>query len=157
DGAAAPCGADGAAYSGLADGSMHVFTVRAADALGNTGAPAERRFTVDAVGPTTTISAPADGATVGPAGQLVFSAEGPATFECDLGPGFAPCGSPTAFQLEGGSYTFAVRATDSVGNVGPAAATAFTVDAQPPTATITAPANGALTAAAGELAFSVDE
>src|SRR5262249_43170518 len=88
DGADVPCAAAGTTFTGLTDRSAHDFAVRALDALGNRGPAATRHFTVDATGPTTTITAPANGATVRPAGNWAFSADDPAaTFDCDPGAG----------------------------------------------------------------------
>jgi hypothetical protein len=158
DGAFAACAAAGATYAGLVDGSAHVFAVRALDALGNAGATASRHFSVDARGPTVTISVPVEGSTVGPSGSVVFGAdEAGARFECDLGAGFADCSSPMPFQLAGGVHTARVRATDVLGNVGPTASTAFTVDDRAPVATIAAPAAGQVTAAASAASYTVDE
>jgi len=50
-----------------------------------------------------------------------FSANEPASFTCSLdGATYTPCGSPTSYSdLDSGWHTFAVRATDAVGNVDP--------------------------------------
>jgi len=133
----------------LLDGP-HTFEVRATDPAGNTDAtPASRSFTVDAVAPQTSI-------TSGPSGQFqpgpldlnrppgpltndstptftFTSSEAASTFECrvDAGP-FQACSSPlTTAHLADGQHTFAVRATDAVGNTDPTpASVSFTVAPQ---------------------------
>ena len=124
------CSLDGAAFvacsspftaSGLSDGS-HTLLVRAVDAVGNVDpTPVSRTWTVDATPPETSIdSGPADGSsTTATSATYSFTSEAGATFECSVdGGAFAACTSPKALTaLAAGSHTFAVRATDSLGNV----------------------------------------
>ena len=113
--------------SDLSDGE-HTISVRATDAVGNTGEPDSTTFVVDASPPDTTI-------TSGPSGTLyndpaVFhfeSSEPNSTFECRLDGGeWLPCESPKTYPAAGltqGGHTFAVRATDALGNTDPTPAT----------------------------------
>ena len=119
-------------YANLADGT-YTFEVRAKDGAGNTSPAQSRTFTVDTTGATTSIdSGPAAGSTITTdSATFGFSAnETGSTFECSLdGAAFAACTSPQAYGgLADGSHTFAVRATDSVGNTGPVTTRTFTVD-----------------------------
>lgn len=55
--------------------------------------------------------------------RFKFSADEPASFECALdGKGFKACSSPFTKKVSRRRHTFAVRATDSAGNVEPQAA-----------------------------------
>ncbi len=127
-------------YTGLADGD-HTFTVRATDTAGNTDpAPAERTWTVDTVPPETTIDVAPAAATSSTEATFEFSASKPSTFECSLdGGAFEACESPKTYTaLADGDHTFAVRATDTLGNTDPTpAAHTWTVDTAPPATTLT--------------------
>jgi hypothetical protein len=121
DGAAFAACSSGGALTGLATAS-HTFIVRAVDAVGNQDPTASSRtWTVDATPPETAIdSGPADGSsTTDTTATYGFSSEAGATFECSLdGGAFAACTSPKAIAgLALGAHTFAVRATDTFGNV----------------------------------------
>ena len=126
----------------LADGS-HTFSVRAADQAGNTDAtPDSRTFTVDTVRPLVTIDSGPTGLTNDPEPSFAFSSSKPgSSFECRVDSGsFASCSSPLQIgRLDDGSHTFAVRATDSTGNTGPAVSRRFKVDATAPTLKIKGP------------------
>lgn len=106
----------------LADGP-HTVQARATDLNDNTDpTPASRSFTVDTRAPETTIgSAPKAKLKTKKKRVKVkfkFGADEGASFECALdGADFAPCTSPLAAKVGKGKHTFAVRATDSVGNV----------------------------------------
>jgi len=133
--------------SGLSDGE-HRLTVRAVDAVGNADPTASTRtWSVDGTAPETTIdSGPADGATIDSGAVAYgFSATEAAAFECAIdGGGFEACDSPRALDLGAGTHTFAVRATDAVGNTdGSPASRSVTVrsagegeDTDPPETTI---------------------
>lgn len=126
----------GQSYSGLGDGP-HSFTVRATNADGN--ASDTRGWTVDTTGPSTSITSAPASLTNQTSATFGFSAAESATFACSLdGGGFAPCSSGVSYTgLGGGAHTFAVRATDGVGNTGPEAGHAWTIDTSAPTTTIT--------------------
>lgn len=110
-----PC-ASPARYGGLSDGD-HTFGVRATDAFGNTETtPITMRWTVDATPPVVEISSPINGSVYVHGGALT------AAYACsDAGTGLRSCAGDVA---NGGSidstalgrHTFAVVATDNVGN-----------------------------------------
>jgi len=129
------CRVDSASFSGcgspftserLADGE-HVFEVRAVDAAGNRdGTPATRSFSVDTTPPRTTIDSGPSGETFDRTPTFAFSAsEAGSRFACWVdNRESVPCSSPyTPGELAYGEHTFAVRATDSLGNVERPAAT----------------------------------
>jgi hypothetical protein len=160
----APCGeptADGKLrvdYAGLGDGS-HAFAARASNAAGNTGPQTLYTWTVDTAGPPTAITErPAD-PTNGRSATFAFASEAGVTFQCRLDEGpFASCASPHTYAGVGdGRHTFVVRAVDTLGNVGPEAVHAWTIETAAPAVAITAgpPALGNGTAVS--LSFSADE
>jgi hypothetical protein len=118
DGAAfAPCTSP-ASLTGLAQGS-HAFAVRATDAAGHTDpSPATVAWAVDTVAPDVAITAgPASAGTTGPRVTFAFTvSDGAVACSFDGAP-FAACASPVAVNLAAGSHAFAVRATDTAGNV----------------------------------------
>jgi hypothetical protein len=138
DGAAfASCPAGGKSYSGLAGGS-HTFEVRATDGAGNTDAsPASHSWTIDLDAPDTTIvTAPAVLTNDVDAAFSYTSSEGGSTFECklDLGSFGACAASGRSYSgLAEGAHSFAVRATDAVGNTDASPASYdWTIDLTPP-------------------------
>jgi hypothetical protein len=154
-------------YPGLADGS-YTFSVRATDASNNTDAsPDTKTFTVDNTAPNTTILT-GPGNTFGGTAAFTFSSnEAGSTFECKLdGPGattgtFTACTSPKSYPglVDGGSYTFSVRATDTAGNTDASPATqAFTVviDVTAPDTTIDS-GPGATNDGIADFTFSANE
>jgi hypothetical protein len=132
------------------DDGEHTFTVTATDAVGNDdGSAASRTFTVDTTAPQTTIdSGHLDGTTT-PFDTATFefsSGEAGSTYACsiDAGEPFA-CESPFETDaLADGEHTFAVSATDAVGNTdGSPASRTFTVDTTGPQTTfVGGPAEG---------------
>jgi hypothetical protein len=127
--------------SHLRDG-RHQFTVMAVD--GPDSQTASRSFTVDTVGPTTTISSgPADGSASSDRSQsFSFHAdEAGARFQCRLDShAFAACSSPHALgALADGKHHFRVRAIDSVGNKGAASSRSFRIDTKRPRLRIKGP------------------
>ena len=104
----------------LGDGS---HTVRAAstDTAGNTSVNSNTNtFTVDKTAPDTTIMiAPTDPTNSSSASFSFTGSDLSDTFECQLdGGGFSACTSPKTYSgFSDGSYTFEVRAIDTVGNV----------------------------------------
>jgi hypothetical protein len=107
----------------LADGA-HTFTVQAFDGATAVSEPVTRTFTVDTVEPTIQLTGPP------PLGRLdhvsfAFTASEDVTFACKLdGGAFAGCASPKEYlDLDDGSHTFTVHATDAAGNATDAAET----------------------------------
>ncbi|MFL6040046.1 MAG: beta strand repeat-containing protein [Gaiellales bacterium] len=130
-----------ATYNSLSSAG-HTFSVRATDAAGNTDAtPAGYAWTIDAIPPDTTITAGASGTTSATQATFNFTAsKTPATFQCRLdGGSWSACAGPISYSgLADGSHTFAVAATDAVGNTDPTPATrTWTVDTAAPDTAIT--------------------
>ncbi len=135
------------------DGAYH-FAVRAVDAAGNVGGAVDSVYTLDRTAPAAPVltgAPPPAGANRSPAWS--FSAAGDRT-ECRLKraavviAAWTGCEGSVTYHLGSevdGSYTFAVRAIDAVGNVGPAASGTYRFDRTapaPPTLTSTPPAAG---------------
>ncbi len=138
NGTAAACNNGAMSYSDVADGP-HTFSVLATDAAGNADAsPATDTWTIDTIGPDTTINSGPEGVTSDNTPAFTFSSEPDATFACKLDGGdWAACASPQEYGVQpDGDHTFRVRATDATGNPGPAAERAFTVDSAAPSVTI---------------------
>lgn len=138
-------GNDGAYTAATIDDGSHTLAVRAVDAAGNVDdTPATRSFTIDATAPETTIiSVTGGGITNDTTPTFEFeSSEAGSTFECSLdATHFGPCSGPgathTTESLDEGSYTFAVRATDALGNTdGSPAQHALSIDTTAPETTI---------------------
>ncbi len=155
-GATFACRLDGAAFAactsprafvGLADGA-HTFDVRVTDALGNSDpTPARRAWTIDATGPVTTLLMRPDNPTADTTPTFTFSADEPATFECQIDgqAPYAPCASPfNGPSVPGGARFFRVRATDVIGNRGPEATYEWVIDAAGPSLLITTGPSGAV-------------
>jgi hypothetical protein len=105
-------------YANLADGT-YVFEVRARDAAGNVTPLSRRTFTVDRVAPRITVSAPAEGATLGQDVTVLMGADEAATWRCRLDDAaFEPCGAERPYTgLPTGEHVFQVIGTDTAGNV----------------------------------------
>ena len=130
--------ADSATYTNEPEGE-HVFRIRAVDGAGNE-TDLSRKFTIDATGPTTTITdGPADFSS-GTVGRVSFgftSSEDGSSFACRLYPSatmpppdFVPCttnGTETADGLTPGDWTFEVFAIDAYGNLGASVTRHFSV------------------------------
>jgi hypothetical protein len=133
-------------YSGLTTNGQYTFLVRGRDLSGNfDSTPESRTWTVDTVGPATSINGgPANGSrTTNTFASFSLTANESASFQCKLdapsgGGVFGPCGSSPGYtSLADGTYTFSARGVDNVGNLGPAVSRTWTVDTQPPDTTIT--------------------
>ena len=116
----------------------HTFSVRATDAVGNTGAQVSHTWTIDTTAPTATITQKPADLSNNRAPSFAFTASETGVISCRLdGGAFAPCASPKNFSgLGDGSHTFAVRATDEAGNMGTASSHTWTIDATAPTVTL---------------------
>lgn len=126
-------------YFSLTHGA-HTFAVQAVDALGTSGASEFHSWMVDTVAPAVAIgTAPASPSNQN-AATFSFTSETGATYACSLDSGaFTSCLSPRSYAgLSNGMHTFAVRATDAVGNTSAAASHTWTVDTFAPDTTITA-------------------
>ncbi|HMJ79141.1 MAG TPA: hypothetical protein VK507_24365, partial [Iamia sp.] len=122
----------------------YTFNVRARDPSGNVGSTVSRSWTVDTVGPTTTINGgPAAGSrTTSTSAGFSLTANEAANYQCKLDTpsgagGFASCSSTPGYSgLADGTYTFSARGTDSIGNLGSTVSRTWTVDTQPPDTSI---------------------
>jgi len=112
-------------YSNLGDGS-HTFNVRAVDSGGSADpSPATYTWVVDATPPNTTIDTQPSNPSGSTTADFTFSSsEANSTFACSLdNAAFTSCASPKQYTgLSSGSHTFAVQATDAVGNTDASAA-----------------------------------
>lgn len=139
-------------YAGLVDGSMHTFSVRACDSVGNCDSTfATRSWTVDAMGPTVSIVSTTPNPTNG-GSTVTFSADEAGTFEirvsgsdCSSGNlvlsgAYGPAGtdhqSPIfQAQMTEGSNPIYVCLRDAAGNTG-SATTTIVLDTMAPTVSI---------------------
>ncbi|HTJ47802.1 MAG TPA: Ig-like domain-containing protein [Kofleriaceae bacterium] len=124
----------------LPDGA-HSVTVRVTDAAGNQGTDSQA-FTVDTMGPTTTINSGPGNLTDQTTATFTFSAnESPVTFQCAIdGGAFAACTSGKSYGgLGDGMHTLLVRATDQAGNTGANAMYVWNVDTSAATVVIDPP------------------
>jgi ELWxxDGT repeat protein len=123
----------------VADGT-HAIAARAVDSSGNGATSAAQTITTDNTPPASTITSKPPAQSTSTTATFAFVASESATFECQLdGVPWTACESPKTYtNLGDGQHAFAVRATDTVGNVEPAKP-AFTwyLDATPPETTIT--------------------
>ncbi len=131
DGNPVPCDLSGTYFfAGLANG-LHTITIQAHDACGNVNGISARTWTVDAQGPTVSITSPAPSASVTSPLSVTFQTATPeddVVFQCRIDGGSAvQCTSPTQYQLPPGQHLFQVHAIDQFGNVGPNSNVTFTV------------------------------
>jgi large repetitive protein len=144
-------------YTNLSDGP-HTFAVRATDVAGNTGPDVAYGWTIETRSPTAAVTLAPGGLSNSRSATFGFSADEPATFECNLDQrGFEPCSSPATYDgLGDGQHGFSVRARDAVGNFSAPVSQSWTIDATAPETTISsAPKAG--TAISATFAFSASE
>lgn len=107
-------------YASVAVNTAHTFRARATDAAGNAGV-GNYVWLVDQLPPNTTINqAPSDPYPVDYADFSFSSNDASATYECRINGGpWTDCSSPVSYSGLGyaNNHTFAVRATDALGNV----------------------------------------
>ncbi|MFL5358524.1 Ig-like domain-containing protein [Archangium sp.] len=100
---------------------LHSFSVRAGDGAGNLDlTPAFHEWWVDTTAPQAFLNG---ASTIDTRASFSFSSNEQVTFECGLDEKpFSPCGTTGVSydNLAAGSHSFAVRAIDRAGNVGPA-------------------------------------
>ena len=115
----------------------YTFAVRAVDGVGNASAPATSTYALDTTGPGVSITSEprSPGRDRNPTWE--FAVEAGAKTECALSRGGTEidadgsCPSPASFDLSGepdGTYTLRLVATDTAGNVGPAATSKYELD-----------------------------
>lgn len=156
DGPFAAC-ASPQSYGNLAEG-RHAFVVRATDALNNVGPDTTYLWTIETRAPVLMFTSGPPGLSNSRSASVSFSADEPATFQCSLDDrGFEPCSSPAAYAgLREGGHSFALRATDTAGNVA-GASRAWTIDATPPQTTLASRPKAKTAARSATFAFSANE
>lgn len=137
----------------VADGP-HTLSSRAYDAAGHAADSAGVSVTVDNGSPAASIASPSGGALVSATISVTVNAsDAVGVTRVELYRGAALVGTdtaaPYAFDWDtrtaaAGAHTLTAKAYDAVGNVATSAGVSVTVDNTPPTAAVTAPANGAL-------------
>jgi large repetitive protein len=154
-------------YSGLGDGP-HSFEVKATDPVGNTGVVDSHAWSIDTAAPTVTFDNGPDFlddekiVTVATAAFDFHASEPGSSFQCRLDSGqpadFVACSSPKAYEgLSDGPHTLEVRATDQLGNQGPAAAYAWNSDIVAPTVSFDGGPSGQTGSDAAEFTFHASE
>ena len=140
------CRLDGAAfssctspksYAGPIAAGPHTFEVKARDLAGNESTVVSYGWTIDLTNPVVTIdpvTEPPDPTRQTSASFVFTSSKSGSTFACQLdGGGFSMCASPKSYSgLADGKHSFAVKATDPIGNTGLATVWEWTVDTVPP-------------------------
>ena len=166
------CRLDGAAFAActspksypgpLAAGS-HQFQVKSRDPAGNESTVATYGWAIDLTNPVVTIdptTEPPDPTNQTSAGFAFTSNKPGSTFACRLdGADFSTCVSRVTYSgLADGAHSFAVKATDGVGNTGPATVWNWTVDTIAPSApSITAAPRDPTNVRTASLSFSGGE
>lgn len=148
-------------YAALSDG-VHLFDVRARNAIGQPDeSPASWQWRVDTTPPETQItSAPPTFSNSSNASFSFAANEQDVAFECQLDSGaWEGCTSPKTYVgLAERTHSFAVRATDTAGNVDPTpAGHSWTVDLTPPETTITSGPSGPTASTDATFTFSSPE
>ncbi|HEX7255584.1 MAG TPA: DNRLRE domain-containing protein, partial [Gaiellaceae bacterium] len=148
-------------YAGLGEG-RHTFAVRAVDRVGHVDpTPAGYAWTVDRTAPETAIEAGPPDPTNSTSAHFSFSSDEPgSTFACSLdGSAFQACGSGATYtDLEPGTHSFHVRATDAAGNTDPTpAAHTWTIDLTLPETAIAAGPGDPTNATSATFEFSANE
>jgi len=119
----------------------YTFEVRAVDWSNNRSSTMSRNWTVDKTPPNVSINGfPPPFSNSSSATFTFTSSEANSTFQCSRdGASFSSCTSSNSQSYAGlsdGQHTFAVRATDSLGNVGNPATRTWTVDTVAPNTTL---------------------
>ncbi|MEV7604684.1 chitobiase/beta-hexosaminidase C-terminal domain-containing protein [Paenarthrobacter sp. NPDC089322] len=145
----------------LTTAGQHVLRVRATDMAGNVSAVASVTVTADLTAPQVSITAPAEGATVGTSASFTFTSTSSdiAGYRCKLGSNaFTACTSPKSYtNLPSGPASFTVEARDAAGNTSTATrnVTVFAPDTAAPVVSVD-PAGGTY-GANKTVALSVNE
>lgn len=113
----------------------------------------------DTTAPDTTITEAPSGTVESPTAGFTFTADEPSTFECSLdAEPFTACTSPVTYSgLASGDHSFAVRATDTAGNVDPEPATASWVVRLPLDTLIDSGPSGTVADTPATFAFSATQ
>jgi large repetitive protein len=153
----APCTSP-VSYAALVRGT-HTFTVGATDPAGNASAPTSFAWTIDTTLPGAAIVSGPASLTNRTSATFTFSSSKPGSaYFCaiDGAAAFDSCSNPATISgLSDGRHTFAVRASDELGNVDPVPATyGWTVDTVLPATTITSRPPAVTTKTTATLTFS---
>jgi Bacterial Ig-like domain len=156
----APCPTT-VSYQSVGEGS-HTFQAEASDAAGNKSTVSSFSWTIDLTNPVVTIAPSSEPPklTNRASASFVFTSNKPnSTFACQLdGSVFSACTSPASYSgLASGKHAFAVKATDSLGNVGLPTIWAWTVDTVPPKTTITHGPSATSSSASASFEFTTSE
>ncbi len=157
----APCTSP---FDASVEPGTHTLQARAVDLAGNVSAIVSRTWLVIGPPATTIVSGPA-ATTTSTSATFAFTADqAGSTFECALNSGaFTACASPlTLTDLGGGSYTLAVRATNTYGLIEeePVLYTwvvEAVADATPPDTLITTAPSGSVASASASFTFASNE
>jgi large repetitive protein len=129
-------------FSALSVGS-HTYSIRAVDSAGNTGTAATRSWTIDQTAPTLSLTSSPVALTNATSATFQFSATDAggstvAGFECALdGGAYSACSSPAALtSLGAGAHSYAIRASDAVGNTSGSTTHSWTIDLSAPAVTL---------------------
>ncbi len=125
--------------AGPLDPGGHTFAVRAIDLAGNVGEPATAEWTIEpGEGPSVAITDGPDELTNQPRAEFTLEpGDGAVSLQCSLdGEDFEACPTLVSFDVEEGDHTFAARALNAAGTVGPEASYDWTLDTTPPTVEI---------------------
>src|SRR5207245_2604816 len=128
-----------ASYTALAAGS-HTFTVTAIDPAGTVSAPASFTWTIDLTPPVATVSSGPPSLTNRTSATFTFSSSKTGSaFSCKLAAAAAAtCTSPAIYAaLASGNHSFTVTATDPAGNLSAPASFTWTIDITAPVVSIT--------------------
>lgn len=133
-----------ATYTGLLAGP-HTFQVETQDQVGNVSTPASYTWTIDTTPPTVSFVQTPPAITGSTSPTFAFTGTDNLTPAANLaflvsidGGAFAAATTPVTYTgLLGGSHTLNVESQDQAGNVSTPAAYTWTIDATPPTVSIT--------------------
>ena len=141
-------------YTGLPDGS-HVFTLTGTDGAGNV-ATQTYSWAIDTTTPVLSITAEPPNPSTSASAQFQFTTGGVPTVTCQLDNGAASaCTSPKTYSgLADGSHTFTLVGTNAAGTMKTLAYT-WTVDATPPSASITSGPASITNATTAQFQFTV--
>jgi large repetitive protein len=144
-------------YANLAEGP-HTFTVKATDPATNSR-ETSHQWTVDTVGPTTTIAQQPTNTSNDETPSFAFTLSEPAAAQCKLdGAAFTSCTSPVTYDAADGLHTFSVKATDAAGNAGPPTpAYTWRIDTVLPIVTLTEKPGSPSSTSSPTFVFSANE
>ena len=153
------------ALTALPDGT-HTFSVRATDLNAVTTPVVSRTWSSDTRAPLTSLTSGTPAAVLAPgtvtgltSASFAFITDEAGIFACSLDYGtWTPCAAGVSYSgLVDGKHSFGVRATDAVGNQGPAVGTSWTVDTVAPAVTLSSTPPASTTGLDVSVAFSSND